>query len=705
MNRHVIKSQLTNLTALALVIVGAAHALADDPVTTKSLLGEMIDLVRLGQFPDPAYKTVQYSSSDRRSTVPEGADWFANSDGFGNEPIPNFEAVLEEPTEGKPGRYLICDVQGPGAIVRTWSAAIGGTIRVELDDAETPIFDGPAAEFLQSGLQGRVVEAGLPAELYVQTYRQRDACYFPIPFGSRCRIEWTGTHKQIHFYEVQVRKYAPGTHVVALTGSAVKNLADSIEDVAQVLADPLNAWPYQSTEDLLALEAEVAPGATESLVSLTGPNAIESLTLKVSAENLDLALRQTILQITFDAHSREQVECPIGDFFGSGPGINPYNQVPFTVEPDGTMTCRFVMPFEKSCEIELKNLGEQQVRVEGMLRPLAWEWDPERSMHFRARWRVDHDLVADSGAGAQDMPFLVARGTGLYVGTAIMLLNPNPIPTPYGNWWGEGDEKIFVDDDVRPSTFGTGSEDYFNYSWSSPEIFLYPYCGQPRNDGPANRGFVVNQRWHIMDSLPFAERIAFYMELYSHERTPDFSYARLAYHYGRPGMIDDSLGLTTEDVRALEYPSNWQPAARFGARGSTFFQAEDLCQDLQQTKLLAGNRWATGKLLVWSPGSPDSKLQFHLPVPSSRKFAIHITAATGPQSARLTATLNGKPVPFGDDTINLITPHRVLLRNFTSPNLDLKQGVNTLVLSVADAARFEGDVPQIGIDFIWLQER
>ena len=138
----------------------------------------MIDTVRLGQFPDPAYKTVQFSSYDRRSTVAEGPDWFANSDGFGNEPTPNFEAVLEEPTDNKPGRYLICDVQGPGAIVRTWTAAIEGTLRVVLDDAEQPIYEGPAGQFLQAGLQSVAEQAGIPAELYVQTYRQRDASYF-----------------------------------------------------------------------------------------------------------------------------------------------------------------------------------------------------------------------------------------------------------------------------------------------------------------------------------------------------------------------------------------------------------------------------------------------------------------------------------------------------------------------------------------------
>jgi hypothetical protein len=120
-----------------------------EPLDTGTLLGEMIDMVRLADFPSPAFKTVQFSSHDRRSALPGVPEWFANSDGFGGEPIPNFEAVLDQPNAEGIGRYLICDVEGPGAIVRTWTAAIEGTIRLFLDGAEEPVFDGPAHEFLQ----------------------------------------------------------------------------------------------------------------------------------------------------------------------------------------------------------------------------------------------------------------------------------------------------------------------------------------------------------------------------------------------------------------------------------------------------------------------------------------------------------------------------------------------------------------------------
>jgi hypothetical protein len=80
------------------VALTTACGVSRPPVTTGSLFEEMADLEALARFPEPAFRTVQFSSFDRRSRVPEGPGWFANADG-GGEPIPNFEKVLKTPGE------------------------------------------------------------------------------------------------------------------------------------------------------------------------------------------------------------------------------------------------------------------------------------------------------------------------------------------------------------------------------------------------------------------------------------------------------------------------------------------------------------------------------------------------------------------------------------------------------------------------------
>ena len=66
-------------------------------------------------------------------------------------------------------------------------------------------------------------------------------------------------------------------------------------------------------------------------------------------------------------------------------------------------------------------------------------------------------------------------------------------------------------------------------------------------------------------------------------------------------MTDDHVNITDEDVRHLELPANWQPAARMGARGSTFHQAEDVAQEETHVSTVKGNLWAGGQLMVWRP--------------------------------------------------------------------------------------------------------
>jgi len=689
----------------ATVCFGLCLSTNAEPITTGTLIEEMVDLRRLPEFPEPCYKTVQFSSYDHRSSLPGGPDWFANADGFGNEPLPNFEGVLKAPDDKGVGEYLVCDVAGPGAIVRVWTARMGGTIQMFLDGAEEPVFDGSASDFLIRPYHAYVEEAGIDEDILFGTLYQRNAAYCPMPFAQRCRIVWRGNLAWTHFYQIQIRLYGKSAEVVTFSPKALRKHKKAIRRVAKVLVDPDHEWEYASREQPIAFTVAVPPGADEKALELEGPKAIERLSLSVKADDLDKALRQTVLHILCDRYPWGQVQAPIGDFFGAAPGINPFTSVPFTVAADGTMTCRYVMPFAESLKIEIENRGAQPVEVSGSVLPMGYEWHPERSMHFRARWRVDHDAES-AGSAVKDMPYLIANGSGVYVGTATMLLNPNPIPTSGGNWWGEGDEKIFVDDDVRPSTFGTGSEDYFNYAWSSTDIFGFPYCGQPRNDGPANRGFVTNHRWHILDPLPFKQRLSFYMELFCHVPTKGFSYARIGFHYGRPGLMDDHVAITDEDVRPPELPENWEPLALAGARNSVFYEAEDTIEAKDNIRLAQDNLWSGGALCRWTPKAAGEELTLTIAIGESGEYTLRLGLAHDAQSGAVSMRVDGEDAGFGGEArvADLYVPYRTLCRNVATRQVKLDQGDHTLTL------RFEGgreDVADksIGIDYIWVQKR
>jgi hypothetical protein len=664
----------------------------------------MADMANLASFPEPAFRTVQFSSYDRRSRLPGGPDWFANSDGFGSEPIPNFEQVLRAPDANGIGEYLIADVKGPGAIVRLWTAAISGDLRAYIDGSHSALYQGSADAFFRRPYDHFAQINDINVNRFRETVYQRDASYAPIPFAKSLRVIWTGNVKQIHFYQLQVRRYEEGARVVSFRPDDIHTYREMIDRVTQALSDPDANLAARSESPSRPLDVNLAPSEKKTLMRLDGPQAIERLTLQLAAKDLDKALRQTVLQITFDDYPWGQVQSPVGDFFGAAPGINPYQSLPFTVRPDGTMICRFVMPFERSCRIDLFNGGDQPVSAKGSVLPMPFAWS-ERAMHFRARWRAEHDLIA-SNREVQDLAFLLAHGKGMYVGTGAYLMNPSPVPTPYGNWWGEGDEKVFVDDDRVPSIFGTGSEDYFNYSWSSPDIFTYPYCGQPRNDGPGNRGFVTNYRWHILDPIPFRDNIRFYMELFSHERTPGLSYARIGYHYARPGVTDDHQAIMPGALRLPLLPADWQPAARMGAANSVFYAAEEAVTDSGATRIDKGRLWAGGQLLVWTPQKSGDRKSLTIPVDSPGKKQIHVALAMTPQSGKVAFLLDGKPLQLADETdaIDLHCSHRTLLRSIALIPVELTAGDHALVLELRDSTEHAAG-SEVGIDFIWLQRK
>lgn len=692
----------TGLLSTAAAMMGLIHspglAASADAVSTGTLLEEMADLESLARWPAPKYRTIQFSSYDRRSTSSEAPAWFSNADGFGREPVPGFQQVLRAPEGDKPGLYLVADVNGPGAIARGWSAGMGGTFRVYLDlppgtEAEqaTPVWEGTGYDFLARRSAHYLKAAGVEVNPK-NAFTQEDADYLPMPFARRLRVTWEGKLTELHFYHLQVRLYEADTRV--RTFDAKKDLGEFRPQVEKAVAG-LTEPGRGIAGDPVKLDATVDPGRSWTWSPAgKGPGAVRELKLRLDAEHLHAALRGCLLRIAFDGSQRPQVEAPVGDFFGSGPGINPFSSLPFSVDPDGTMTSRFVMPYEKSVRLEIVNFTEAPVRLAGSVVIAPWQWD-ERSMYFRAKWRADHDLLA--GAGALDLPYLVAIGQGVFAGCAAMIMNPSGVPTAGGNWWGEGDEKILVDGETVPSTFGTGSEDYFNYSWSRPDLFAHPYCGQPLDSGPDTAGFVSNHRFQVLDAIPFELSISVAMELWSHNRTPGLSYARIAYHYARPNAIDDHRALGPSDLRVAPLPKR-QPQALGAASNAKFFYPEQLKPEALSGRIeTVPYELATQlQLALWVAAKGD-RLKLSLPVEKPGRAGIRLVALHRPEGAVVRALLDGKPLVAGSsENVQLRSAHAPRILNVHFKPVELAQGTRELVLECIEPG-------VVGLDYIWVK--
>jgi len=286
--------------------------------------------------------------------------------------------------------------------------------------------------------------------------------------------------------------------------------------------DPAGERPGQK---IVKRVVKVGAGKSASVVDLQGPRAIVALrvNLDIPAPPTDrLLLRKLALRITWDDEARPAVWSPLGDFFGSAPGFNNYKSLPLGMTDEGFYSFWY-MPFATRAHVEIVNDDTREHQISFSITHAPLSRPIEELGRFHAKWHRDAFL---DPARPIDWTVLKTRGRGRYCGTTLHVWSPR------GEWWGEGDEKFFVDDEKFPSTFGTGTEDYFGYAWADPYIFTNSFHNQPIYNRKG--GHSSQNRWHIADNVPFQESFLGSLEKYYPNDTPDL-WDGVAYWYLAPG--------------------------------------------------------------------------------------------------------------------------------------------------------------------------
>jgi hypothetical protein len=198
-------------------------------------------------------------------------------------------------------------------------------------------------------------------------------------------------------------------------------------------------------------------------------------------------------------------------------------------------------------------------------------------------------------------------------------------------WWGEGDEKIFVDGESFPSWFGTGSEDYYGYAWSDPKPFQHAYHNQTLCDGPGTKGRTSVNRFHILDSIPFTTSFKFDMEFWHWTPKIDVPHAATSYWYARPGSTDDFKEpgvLTVQSVPAPPAPYR----IKGGLEGENLRIAQksgDFEAGPQDMAAFGDGEWSGASHLWVRPAKEGEWVDLELPVPAEGRYhvVVYLTKA------------------------------------------------------------------------------
>ena len=367
---------------------------------------------------------------------------------------------------------------------------------------------------------GKNAPFNYPALVYKTSANGFDS-YVPISFQKSCKI--VGDKGWGDYFQFTYSTFPQGTNVPTFTRDLGAAEKAALTAANQKLSDGLGASLSRPGEETIFSNVIVPAHGATMIAELNGPRAITNLRAqlgKLALDNAPQVFREAVVRITWDDQTSPAVWVPLGDFFGAAPGFAKYKTLPLGMTDEG-LYCNWYMPFRKA-RIEVLNEGDTALPMKWTIKHAPLSRPIGVYGRFHAKWHRDSMLPDPKTGRTIDWPVLVTEGRGRFVGMMLHIWNPR------GGWWGEGDEKFFVDGEKFPSTLGTGSEDYFGYAWSSMKVFNQALHSQPNSDArPGNNS--VN-RWHIADNVPFQFGIEADIEKYFPNSKPTL-FAATAYWY------------------------------------------------------------------------------------------------------------------------------------------------------------------------------
>ena len=679
------------------VILFLFTACNNNEVTLDTLLEEMVDKSAVTYFPEQGYSLKQFSSYDRKSISPDDKNWWANADWT--------QFVREEKSDGR-REFVLFDADGPGAVVRYWmtfsgEGAADGTLRFYIDGDETPVIEGNVLDIISGDfLAPEPLATSVSPEA---EYKARGHnLYLPIPYSKHCKITYEcdavrfedDQWKPSVYYNINYRTYKSGVKVKSFTKN---NLIDSKLLIEKTSATLLNS-EVPSIEEFEKLKTLASSDKISVDISENG-KAISKIKIKIDAQNLNQALRSTVLKISFDGE--ETVWVPVGEFFGTGYQIYPSKTWYTKVEENGLMEATWLMPFKKSSNISVINYGNQNVELKLNVSISDYKWK-RSSMYFGVSWHEHNQINTASNPDLEnhewhyDLNYVDLKGEGVYVGDALTVFNTVNV------WWGEGDEKIFVDGEDFPSCIGTGTEDYYGYAWCRPEKFTHPFIAQPTGAGNFNPGMTVNLRYRSLDAMPFKKEISSNIEMWHWVKTK-MNYAMTAFWYVKPGFVSNILP-NIEIVKipvALKRSDIYKPVVDKEGK----IEGEHLevvTYDSGTAGMQTGNFGWSGKAQLWwrNAAIGDQLVtKFILNEPGKYRITSQLTKA--PDYGKVQISLNGETIV---KSLNCFNKNGVVVFPIDFGSYVLKEGENTFSLKIIGTDKSAKPGNMAGIDYLKFEK-
>lgn len=297
--------------------------------------------------------------------------------------------------------------------------------------------------------------------------------------------------------------------------------------------------------DYIAIE----PGATVSLLKAVGAGTVTHIWFTINSSE-DYHLKKLVLRAYWDGEDDPSVEVPIGDFFGLTLGeYFPYQSALTSVASIKALNAYFPMPFARSARITVTNEGRLRtnnfyynidyINMREIVPDMAYFHAQYRQqapcIGWTNEWKKDSDALVNGKKntdGKDNYVFLEAKGRGHFIGVTQGVVQNQD------DWFGEGDEMIFVDNDPSLSILGTGTEDYYNGAWNfGGQPFAYLHNGAPFiSNFERVGGRYCLYRWHLESPIPFQDSVKVTIEHGHANHRSDSFYSTAFWYQTEPHM-------------------------------------------------------------------------------------------------------------------------------------------------------------------------
>jgi len=537
------------------------------------------------------------------------------------------EGVTTEDRLVQPGESVSLNWSGPSVISRLWMSSTLGTVEFFVDGSEAATLTWDFADFVENG-----IPSYLPSPLGMVLGTSWDS-HLPLPFNKSMMVKYTAPESTAVRLQVDCTNLGVGVSFPSVSKELLDQHLAVIKRTGEILTDGITPETNNKRDPFMVGSSrfvELAPDMTRDMGeyrwTLIGKGMVRWMELtfihETSPAEVDEMLRSLELSIEMNFKTLVQYEgdvalrVPLGDFFGSGPGANPFYSYPIGLNAEtGTFHLRLPIPFEDGMSIIVRSPFEEAARFGIRIGLDAYPLDTEMPpLVLHSGWKRAREKGAPKGAD------WTVEGPARLAGYMLSATSPSMLPMTQDGAFA------FADYVTGPVSGGFG------------QVTL--------RNGPGSFGNTSMMRFFGMDAPSSTEDLSFSPGV-TFPGDSIVDYSTLAWWYApldSKSSMDATYPVEQRLPPELPTPNFFMAKEALEGESAQGLRLTDGTSVAAQTFADPSVRWSSLAFLEWSTEKPDNMLVFPISIKASGKYKLYAQFAKGEAFGSFALLVGGKQV-------------------------------------------------------------